>query len=432
MKDQRVVVNKVDQSYWAYVKRQFKKNKLALWSLYVACFLAMVALFADFIASDKPLIATYEGTTYFPVLKSYAVDLGLQSWPEQFRNVRWYELEFDFVIWTPIPYTPTYMDYQNSNYVGPFHEQMTRSLQWHHWLGTDDYGRDVMSGMIHGTRIAFLVGIISMSIATLIGVFLGSIAGFFGDDRLRLSRIKVIMLLLFTFLGFFYAFGVRFYVLTDALGDNYGAFLIEIIISLLLLIALVILGYLLAKPLEVFAFLKKSVAIPVDIMVSRLIEVIVSIPTLFLIISIIAIAQPSIFLVMAVIGLVSWTGIARFIRAEILRVRSLEYIEASHALGYSDKRTITRHVIPNALSPVLIAVAFGIATAILTESTLSFLGIGVSADTITWGSMLSDARRAPDAWWIATFPGFAIFMTVTIFNLIGEGLTDALDPRLKQ
>ena len=157
-----------------------------------------------------------------------------------------------------------------------------------------------------------------------------------------------------------------------------------------------------------------------------------SIPTLFLIISVVAIVKPSLFIVMAVIGFTSWTGIARFIRAELLRVRSIEYIEAANALGFSEFRIIFRHAIPNALSPVLISVAFGIASAILIESTLSFLGVGVPVETLTWGSMLSSARQSPSAWWLAVFPGFAIFITVTIYNLVGEGLTDALDPRQKK
>jgi peptide/nickel transport system permease protein len=153
---------------------------------------------------------------------------------------------------------------------------------------------------------------------------------------------------------------------------------------------------------------------------------------LFLIIAIVAIAKPSIILVMAIIGMTTWTGIARFIRAELLKVRNLEFIESAHALGFSEMRTLFRHAIPNALSPVLIAIAFGIAAAILIESTLSFLGIGVPAETLTWGSVLSAARQSPTAWWLAIFPGFAIFLTVTVYNLVGEGLTDALDPRQKK
>ncbi|MCL4135085.1 UNVERIFIED_CONTAM: hypothetical protein GTU68_047024 [Idotea baltica] len=167
-------------------------------------------------------------------------------------------------------------------------------------------------------------------------------------------------------------------------------------------------------------------------MVSRLIEVIVCIPRLFLIIAIVAVAKPSIILVMVIIGLTSWTGIARLIRAELLKVRNLEYTEAAQALGYSDWRIMFKHAIPNALSPVLIAVAFGIAGAILIEAFLSFIGIGVPAEVVTWGSLLNLARSAPTAWWLAIFPGFAIFLTITFFNLIGEGLTDALDPKLKK
>ncbi len=169
-----------------------------------------------------------------------------------------------------------------------------------------------------------------------------------------------------------------------------------------------------------------------DIIVSRSIEIMISIPTLFLIIAIVAIGKPSLMLVMLVIGATSWTGIARFVRAELLRIRSLEYIEAAHALGYSETRTVFRHAIPNALSPVLIAIAFGIASAILTEATLSFLGIGVPAETLTWGALLSAARSKPTAWWLAIFPGLAIFLTVTVYNFLCVGLTDAMDPRLRK
>jgi len=169
-----------------------------------------------------------------------------------------------------------------------------------------------------------------------------------------------------------------------------------------------------------------------DILVMRSIEILRSVPTLLLILSVVAVFKPSIYLVMIIIGLVGWTGIARFVRGELLRVRSLEYIEAAEALGFSRLRIILRHAIPNSLTPVLIAIAFGVASAILTESSLSFLGIGVPADTITWGKLLSKSRNATEAWWLAIIPGFAIFITVTIFNLLGDGLADAIDPRLKQ
>jgi peptide/nickel transport system permease protein len=132
---------------------------------------------------------------------------------------------------------------------------------------------------------------------------------------------------------------------------------------------------------------------------------------------------------MIIIGLLSWTGIAQFVRAELLRIRRQEYIEAAQALGFSDRRILFRHALPNALTPVLITVAFGIAGAVLLESFLSFLGIGLAAESVTWGTMLNLARYQFNAWWLAVFPGLAIFFTVTLFNLIGERLTEAMDPR---
>ncbi len=188
---------------------------------------------------------------------------------------------------------------------------------------------------------------------------------------------------------------------------------------------------LIAMGLKLVPWFKDKVAVPVDMIVSRIIEVMVSVPILFLLITVVALVPPHIFWVMLVIGLVSWTGMARLIRAELLKVRSLEYIEAAHAMGFSEWRTMMKHAVPNALSPVFIAIAFGVASAVLTEATLSFLGIGVAADTITWGKLLNMSRQHPLAWWLAIFPGFAIFVLVTAFNLIGEGLSDALDPRLK-
>jgi peptide/nickel transport system permease protein len=185
----------------------------------------------------------------------------------------------------------------------------------------------------------------------------------------------------------------------------------------------------LSRPLKKIKYLEKKVSLPIDILVQRLIEVLVSIPRLFLIIAIVAVAKPSIILVMAVIGLTSWTEIARFIRAELLKVRNLEYIEAAQALGFSNTRIMMKHAIPNSISPVLIAVAFGIASAVLVEGFLSFIGIGIPPEILSWGKLLSLSRSAP--WWFAIAPGFAIFLMVTLFNLLGEGLTDAMDPRQK-
>jgi len=421
-----------DQSYWGYVKRQFRKNKQAMFSLYCVIFLAAIAVFADFLSNDKPLVAKYESSWYFPVFREYAVKAGVAQWPQQFRNVNWYELEFESAIWPPVPYLPGTLDMNNTRYVSPFAEQNVKSWCWRHWIGTDGIGRDVAAGMIHGTRIAFMVGIVSMTIAFFVGVVVGAAAGFFGDDQIQASRIRVIMNIVFFVIAFFYAFYIRSYAMGDAFAAGVVPLLWQLFIGFVIFAAIMTLGNLIATPLKLIPWLGERVYIPVDIIVTRIIEVIVSVPVLILILAVVAIAKPSIFNVMAVIGLVRWTGIARFIRAELLRIRNLEYIEAANALGFSKMRAMFRHAIPNALSPVFVALAFGIASAILIESFLSFLGFGVPPETITWGKLLALSRRAATAWWLAVFPGFAIFITVTLFNLLGEGLTDALDPRLKQ
>ncbi|OFY84668.1 MAG: hypothetical protein A3K10_01455 [Bacteroidetes bacterium RIFCSPLOWO2_12_FULL_31_6] len=391
-----------------------------------------MAIFADFLANEKPIVANYKGTIYFPILKEYAVDLGFSNWNKELVNVSWKELDYEWKILPLTPYLPKNIDFLNTS-VSPFDEQQVTSKKWKHWLGTDALGHDVLAGMIHGTRIALLVGIISMGIAALIGIFFGAIAGYYGDDKLKMSISSIVLYSFGFVIAIFYAFGARSYVLADALGNSFGSFALELFISIILFFTILLVFKIFSYFLKKIPFLSKPVTIPVDIIISRLIEVVVSIPRLFLIISIAAVvAKPSIFIVMMIIGLTTWTGIARFTRAELLRIRNLEYIEAANALGYREFRIIIKHALPNALSPILISIAFGIASAILIESTLSFIGIGVPAETITWGSLLAAARQDAAAWWLAIFPGFAIFSTVTIYNLIGEGLTDAMNPKLKQ
>ncbi len=420
-----------NQTYWAGVKRQFRKKKVAVFSSYIACALGLVALFAPFLANEKPIVCKYEGNLYFPVFKQIGVDFGIGQFPQELLNVKWKDLEYDFAIWPPVPYLPLNQDDKNTQSVGPFDEQDVPSARWKHWFGTDELGRDVLSGMIHGTRIAFTVGIVSMFIASILGILFGSLAGFFGDENFRMSRGRIWLNISFFFIAIFYAYGTRAYILSDALSESFAGFLLQALISIAIFIAVMGVANLLVIPLKKIPYLKQHVGFPMDLTISRSMEILVCIPTFFLILLVLAtVKKPNIYIIMVIIGLTSWTGIARYIRAELLKIRALEYIEAAQSLGFSNARTLFKHAIPNALSPVLIAIAFGIASAILIESSLSFLGFG-SGDTVTWGALLSSARQSSQAWWLAIFPGFAIFITVTIFNLIGDGLTDAMDPRLK-
>ncbi|HYI09644.1 MAG TPA: ABC transporter permease [Thermoanaerobaculia bacterium] len=167
-----------------------------------------------------------------------------------------------------------------------------------------------------------------------------------------------------------------------------------------------------------------------DWIISRLIEVVLCFPFLFLVLGIVALFKPSILTIMIALGLTSWTSEARYVRGELLRIRDMEFAHAARASGAGDARIVFRHLLPNALAPVIVSASFGVAYAILTESALSFLGLGVPLPTASWGSILTAANEHIDyAWWLILFPGMAIFTTVAAFNVIGERFREALDPR---
>jgi len=168
-----------------------------------------------------------------------------------------------------------------------------------------------------------------------------------------------------------------------------------------------------------------------DLLISRVIEVVLLFPSFFLILTLVALIGPSIYIIMIVIGITGWPSIARLIRGEVLKQRSADYVSAARALGFGHTRIIFRHILPNSLSPALVAAPFGIANAITTEASLSLLGFGVRPPAPSWGSVLRLASENYQYWWLLVFPAIGIFFTVTIFNLIGSGLRDAMDPRLR-
>jgi peptide/nickel transport system permease protein len=221
----------------------------------------------------------------------------------------------------------------------------------HHLLGTDDLGRDVMSRMIWGARISLAVGFVAIGIATLIGMLLGALAGYYGGWT--------------------------------------------------------------------------------DRVIMRFIDIMLSIPTFFLILAVIAFIGPSIWNIMIVIGLTSWMGVARLVRAEFLSLKEREFVLAARAVGASDVRIIFRHVMINSMAPVLVSAVLGVAGAVLVESALSFLGIGIQPPTPSWGNILSLGKDYIElAWWLSVYPGLAILITVLGYNLLGEGIRDSIDPRL--
>lgn len=247
---------------------------------------------------------------------------------------------FDPTTRIPRPAKPVQVRYAEPSANSPFR----------HPIGTDSLGRDLASRMIWGGRVSLAVGLVSTVLLVVIGVIVGSIAGFYG-------------------------------------------------------------GW-------------------VDIVLSRLIEIVQTFPVFFLILILVAFVGPSILNIMLMIGLVRWTGVARLVRGEFIRLREQDFVVASRALGVRSFRTIFRHVLPNAMSPVLVAATFSVAAGILIESGLSFLGFGIQLPIPSWGSLFIESRSA-EHWWIQIFPGLLIFFTVLLYNLLGEGVRDALDPRLK-
>lgn len=275
---------------WAEVWRRLKKNKVAVVGLFLLIVLGFVAVFA-------PLVA------------------------------------------------PEGVDEQN-------YDRILESPSWENPLGTDNFGRDVFSRIIYGSRISLTIGFVTTIIGVIIGGILGSIAGYYGGR--------------------------------------------------------------------------------IDNLIMRFIDIILAIPGLLLAIALVSALGPSLINLMIAVGIASVPQFARLVRASVLSTKENEFIEAAQCLGASDLEIIVKHVWPNSFAPVLVQATLRMGAAIVVASGLSFLGLGAEPPTPEWGSLLSDGRRfLRDAWWLATFPGVAIMITVLAFNLVGDGLRDALDPRLK-
>jgi peptide/nickel transport system permease protein len=171
----------------------------------------------------------------------------------------------------------------------------------------------------------------------------------------------------------------------------------------------------------------------IDTLIMRFVDIMLCFPTFFLILAVIAFLEPSIWNIMLVIGLTGWMGVTRLVRADFISLRERDFVRAARAIGAADARIIFLHILPNALASILVAATLGIAGAILTESALSFLGIGVQPPTPSWGNILTAGKDNIDiAWWLSLYPGLAILITVVGYNLLGEGIRDASDPRLKK
>jgi len=287
-------------------------------------------------------------------------------------------------------------------------------------MGTDDLGRDVFARMLQGAWVSLTVGFVAVGISVIIGIFMGGIAGYFGQYHIRVDHI------LLTFL------------LVSGAGLITAHFILSG--SVLLVLFMVCIFYFNMtnnrsekKTLSLWEGIVHKNAISVDTLIMRIVDIMLCFPSFFLILTVVALLPASIYNIMIVIGLTSWMGTTRFVRAEFLSLREQDFVAAVKALGASNFRIIFRHMMPNAIAPVLVSATIGIATAILTEAGLSFLGFGVPPPHATWGNILSDGKNFIfDAPWLTFIPGIAILIVVLSFNLFGEGLRDVLNPKLRE
>lgn len=298
-----------------------------------------------------------------------------------------------------VPYDYNSIDLDNKR-VGPFDVQNVKSLYYRHWLGTDSIGRDVLAGLINGTRISFWVGLCSMLLALGLGLLGGFISGSLGDKSVKFSWLQLLLIFVSIIMALFYW--------------TYSAGLMALLMTVILISFNVIIGYVLPRRFKKFY-------LPLDFLTLKFIELFKSIPALFLVLFLLTLFQkPSYWNVILIIGISSWTVITRFIRADMLRIKNENYYKAANAIGANKLSLFLKHGLPNAIDPVLVALAFGFGATILIEASLSFLNIGIPTEQVSWGSMLSEARNNFSMWWMAIFPGLMIFICIISFNKLGD------------
>lgn len=358
------------EGYWALVWSQFRKNRSGMAGLAIVALIVLTALLAPLLANDKPVACSYRGNLSFPAFTGY-----VDAW------VPWQSLRFEMKSWQPadgvLPFSDHYPELEGRSWKDARAED-PEGFAWAVWPpiewnpNQDAPGRDKIRPELDD------------------GHALGT------DNRGRdvLSRIV-------------HGAVVACTVGMIAMGIATG---IGIVLG-------VTAGYFGGRT---------------DLVLSRVVEIVMCFPTFFLIIAVISFIERSIVNIMVVIGLVSWTGIFRLVRGEVLKVKALDYVVSARALGVPTRRIMFRHILPNAVSPVFVSVAFGIAGAVLTETSLSFLGFG-DPTVPSWGETVAQGRLylVEGLTHLVRWPGFAIFVTLTGFNLFGQGLRDAMDPRLR-
>lgn len=341
----------------------------------VVLFYIILAIFAPILANDKPVICLSDKHCLQPL----------------------------------IPYSPTTTHLDDGILLSPFESQPVESLLNRHWLGTDKLGRDVASGMIHGARVSVMIGFISVIFIFFLGTFLGMSSAYSLQKNITFNFFQIATISITATLS-------AFYLIYETKFSNQPV--ISTLVILLLTICLITLWVYLGNRWKKLNRYK----LPLDLIMIKVIEARKSFPGIFLFLSLAGIFTfPSVWNIIFIITILGWTEFARHARAETMAVLDANYITSVRLLGISRFRILLRHVLPNILPTLLVIACFSVAGSILIESSLSFLGIGLPIETVTWGKMMADGRNMQN-WWLVVIPGFAIFSIILSLNIIANHL----------
>lgn len=394
-----------NRTYWIFsFWKKYKASRVILIFL-------LIALMHPFIANERPLYCKIEGKHYFPVVRSVLVNIGIAGNYKNFENYNWKSKTYDALIMPLIPYSANSIDSRNQGFKGPIDDQTVDNMWQRHWMGTDLLGRDVLAGVLKGTEIAVKIGFTSVFFALIIALVLGLTSAYSVRFPFRWDVPTFILMLVGSV--------SMIYFLWLSIHTSLLYFWIPLFVWLLIGLA-----YRLIKRQGKLG-INNTITFPFDALLLRLLEAMKAIPTMIFILACITLIQTiSVEGLIIILAFIMWPGLTRYIRAEALKVLNMDYVTAAKAYGASGFRILWRHVAPKLFSSLSVILAFSIASAIMIEATLSFLGIGIPVEQVSWGSLLKEAKINFSAWWLAIFPGLALFLLIYNLNLLGEEMME--------
>jgi peptide/nickel transport system permease protein len=405
-------------------KRGVKWEVRALLLFLIASFLSPV------ITNNKPIFCTVNGQSYYPALSELfgstsAVNVDGKLFTS---SSDWNTLTYESVLWAPLKNGPMYNDKANKDFQSPLASSVDENdaplgFREQHLLGTNRQGNDVFSNLLGGIKYSLIIGVCAILIASIIGIFLGAISGFY-LDRFEMGKIQAIGIAVAIIPAWFYGFSTRSYSIVDGFEQSPLNGTLQLLFSLAIFFVIIFslgwCGKKLDKKLKT-----KPFNLNIDGLITGLTEVFSSVPRIILIVTIAAISgEKSTLVLILILGLTSWPAFARITRAEVMRLKQKPFIDSAVVSGVPDRKIISVHILKNALPTLVVGIAFGIGSVILVESALSFLNIGVPDNTPTLGAILRSGREHIQAWWLIVFPGLAIFLLIYLFNRIGDKIAE--------